>query len=46
MVEKNLGNAAFFAIKGLKKEIEEINKRLGKLEELFRDEIDGLEDNG
>ena len=37
MAEKNLGNAAFFAIKGLKKDIEEIRKRLEIAEEQIRE---------
>jgi hypothetical protein len=33
MASKDLGNAAFFAIKGLKKELDDIKKRLDLLEQ-------------
>ena len=35
MPAKNLGNAAFFGIKGLKKDIEDIKHRLEILENAF-----------
>jgi hypothetical protein len=38
MAEKNLGNAAFFAIKGLKKELEQLKLDVEEIKKQVRDQ--------